>query len=48
MPNIEFECPECRQPLQVDENVRTNDGLAGRLTYAAFGGSGSTFYNIEI
>jgi len=31
-----------------NKDAGTNDCLAGLLTYAAYGGSGSTFYNIEI
>ena len=31
-----------------NKDVGTNDSLSGLLTYAAFGGSGSIFYNIEI
>jgi len=37
-----------RFTVHPNKDVGTNDALAGLLTDAAFGGSGSTFYTIEI
>ena len=37
-----------RFTVHPNKDIGTNDALAGLLTYAAFGGSGSTFYTIEI